>query len=177
MDAWYLTYSKPRQEKIAFFNLSRQGYTVYFPRIRQKSRGRRSGATQPAFPRYLFIRLNDETDNWSHIRSTRGVSNLVRFGDYPARAPDSLIAALRGMENEQGIRELYEPAFQPGDYVRIAHGALKGYEAIFQASAGNERVRLLLDAVGTHARLEIDEAHVEYAASSGRLKSSARLSG
>lgn len=176
MDSWYLVYSKPRQEKGAFFNLSRQGYTVYFPQILRKSRGKQTIATQPAFPRYLFIRLSYETDNWSYIRSTRGVSNLVRFGDYPARVPDGLIAALRGMENEQGIRELYEPAFQPGDHVRIAHGALKGYEAIFQASAGSERVRLLLDAVGTHARLEIDESQIEYAASFGELESSTRLS-
>jgi len=176
MHAWYLVYSKPRQEKSAFFNLSRQGYTVYFPQVLRKSRAKQASTTQPAFPRYLFIRLNDETDNWSYIRSTKGVSNLVRFGDYLARVPDGLIAALRGMENEQGIRELYEPAFQRGDHVRIAHGALKGYEAIYQASAGHERVRLLLDAVGTNARLEIDESQIEYAASSGGLESFTRLS-
>jgi len=146
MEAWYLIYSKFRQEKVAFFNLSRQGFTAYFPQIRRQYRGKRTGTVQPAFPRYLFVRLNDETDNWSSIRST---------------------AALRGMENEQGIREYFEPAFQPGDYVRISDGVLRGYVAVFQASSGNERVRLLLDATGTHARLEINASQIEYAASSG----------
>jgi transcription antitermination factor NusG len=71
------------------------------------------------------------------------------------------------MENEQGIREYFEPAFQPGDYVRISDGVLRGYVAVFQASSGNERVRLLLDAAGTSARLEINVSQIEYATSSG----------
>lgn len=174
MNAWYLIYSKPRQEKTAFHNLSRQGYTVYFPQIRRAATRRRATAVEPTFPRYLFINLNDITDNWSYIRSTRGVRSFVRFGNYAARAPDSLIAALRGMENEQGVRELYEPAFQRGDHVRIADGALKGYEAIFQASTGNARVRLLLDTAGTRARLEIKASQIERAASAGASRSSAQ---
>jgi transcriptional antiterminator RfaH len=160
MEAWYLVYSKPRQEKVAFANLTRQGYMVYFPRIRHSGSNEKEGSIQPTFPRYLFIRLNDRTDNWGYVRSTKGVCHLVRFGDTPACVPDSLIATLRGLENEQGIRELYEPAFQPGDHVRIAHGALKGYEAIFQANTGHERVHLLLDTAGTRARVEIDESQI-----------------
>ena len=169
MNAWYLVYSKPRQERKAFYNLSQQGYTVYFPQIRRlgAARNRNVGAIEPMFPRYLFIHLDDETDNWSFIRSTIGVSNIVRFGNYLARVPDSLIAALRGIENEQGIRELYEPAFQPGDHVRIADGALKGYEAVFQARAGSERVRLLLEGAGTHARLEMSASQIELAVPGG----------
>ena len=161
MNAWYLIYSKPRQEETAFYNLSQQGYTVYFPQIRHQGTGRKSGTIEPMFPRYLFICLNEKTDNWSYIRSTIGVARLVQFGSQLARAPDSLIAALRGMENEQGIREFYEPAFQPGDHVRIADGALKGYEAVFQAETGNERVHLLLDAAGMCARLEIRASQIE----------------
>jgi len=176
MEAWYLIYSKFRQEKVAFFNLSRQGFTAYFPQIRRQYRGRRTGIVQPAFPRYLFVQLNDKTDDWSSIRSTRGVSNLVRFGNCPARVPDGLVAALRGMENEQGIREYFEPAFQPGDYVRISDGVLRGYVAVFQASSGNERVRLLLDAAGTSARLEINASQIEYATSSGGRASTVSLS-
>lgn len=171
MKAWFLIYSKPRQEKTAFYNLSNQGYTVYFPQIRRRGHGGNIGTVEPMFPRYLFISLNETKDNWSYIRSTRGVSNLVRFGDYLARVPDSLIAALRGMENEQGIRELYEPAFQPGDHVRIADGALKGYEAVFEATAGNERVRLLLDAAGTRARLEMHASQIERATATGMTDS------
>ncbi|MBT8097920.1 MAG: transcription/translation regulatory transformer protein RfaH [Gammaproteobacteria bacterium] len=163
MRSWYLIYSKSRQEKTAFCNLSRQGFTVYFPQIRRTSASRKEGAIEPMFPRYLFIQLDDDGENWSTLRSTIGVSAIVRFGEYLARVPDSLIAALRGLENEQGIRELYEPAFQPGDHVRIADGALKGYEAVFEARAGNERVRLLLETAGTRARLEMKASQIEVA--------------
>lgn len=165
MNAWYVIYSKPRQEKTAFYNLSQQGFLVYFPQVRRRRGSKEAGAVEPMFPRYLFINLNDTTDNWSCIRSTRGVVRLVRFGEWPAQVPDTLIAALRGMENEQGIRELYEPGFQRGDHVRISDGALKGYQAIFQAKAGSERVRLLLEAAGTRARLEMNASQIERATS------------
>ena len=163
MDAWYVIYSKARQEKEAFFNLSRQGFTVYFPQLRQNRRRKAGSTIEPAFPRYLFIRLDDETDNWSSLRSTRGVCNLVRFGDVPARVPDSLIAALRGLENAQGIREYFEPAFRPGDHVRVSGGVLEGYEGIFESRSGQERVYLMLEAAGNHARIQIHESLVDFA--------------
>ena len=47
------------------------------------------------FPRYLFIQLDRENDNWMPIRSTIGVQNLVQFGGIAARVPDNLISDLR----------------------------------------------------------------------------------
>ena len=93
MEAWYLIYSKPQQERIARENLERQGYPSYLPLIRNRRRrqGRYISIIDPMFPRYLFVYLDDETDNWGPIRSTIGVTNLVRFGIWAARVPDSLI--------------------------------------------------------------------------------------
>lgn len=146
MKSWYLIQTKTRQERLARENLERQGYETYLPfaEMRRRRRGRTVRVVDPMFPRYLFIHLSDETDDWRPIRSTLGVTTLVRFGQVPARVPDSLIASLHGRENEQGIQVLSAPDFQSGQKVRIAEGPMEGYEGIFQSCTARERVTVLL---------------------------------
>ena len=81
MKAWYLIQSKPRQESIAQENLQRQGYDTYLPMayLRRRQRGRFTTNTGPMFPRYLFIHLCSENDDWRPLRSTVGVSKSRLF--------------------------------------------------------------------------------------------------
>jgi len=41
---WYLIFTKPRQEEVAYTNLRRQGYQAYLPRLRlwRMRRGKRT---------------------------------------------------------------------------------------------------------------------------------------
>ncbi len=160
---WYLVYTKPRQEDVARTNLERQGFTTYLPRIRQSRRrqNRRVLVVEAMFPRYLFIELDPQQDNWAPIRSTLGVSALVRFGPYPAPVPEDLLAALRAREDADGIQELPPPAFRRGEALRIADGAFAGYEGIFLARSGRDRVVVLLEIMGQQARVELGEGEVE----------------
>ena len=163
MHAWYLVYTKPQQERVALENLERQGYASYLPlvRVRRRRRGRYVKIVEPMFPRYLFMHLSDETDNWSPIRSTIGVSSLVRFGTLPARVPDDLIRTLRAREDPDGLQRLEPREIKPGDRVRIVEGVMAGYEAIFEAGSGRERVSLLLDIANTTARLLVSSHDIE----------------
>src|SRR3989338_8629396 len=97
---WYLLYTKPRSEQVAELNLKRQGYRSYLPFTleRRRHQGTYHLIKTPMFPRYLFIQLNKETDNWSPIRSTKGVTDLVRFGGCPAKVPNDLIETLSQKE-------------------------------------------------------------------------------
>ena len=161
MKAWYLVYSKPRQERVALDNLSRQGYQTFLPliRLRRKRQRRYVWVTEPMFPRYLFINLSDESDNWGPIRSTIGVAGLVRFGGRPAKVPDDLVSALQS--NEAGVWEMPTPDLKSGDRVRICEGPMAGYEGIFQSRSGKERVTLLLGVVSQAARVEVALDHIE----------------
>ncbi len=160
---WYLIYTKPRQEQVAQENLLRQGYEIYLPLIRQRKR--RSGKYQvivkPMFPRYLFIRLNTETDNWGPIRSTRGVSGLVRFGMQPAQIPNRLMNSLRDRDDDSGIQDLQVPEYASGNKVRIIEGPMAGCEGIFMAKTGQERVVILLEIAGQTARLNLEAVDLE----------------
>jgi transcriptional antiterminator RfaH len=163
MRAWYLIYSKPQLERAALENLERQGYPSYLPLIRnrRRRRGRYVSIIEPMFPRYLFVHLSNETDDWGPIRSTIGVAKLVRFGMHAARVPDSLIEMME-QQDEEGVQTLAPPDLKPGDQVRIVEGVMAGYDAIFQARTGKERVVLLLQlAQDRTARMQVSAHDIE----------------
>lgn len=160
---WYLVYCKPRQESVARENLLRQGYETYLPVMRdvRRRKGRRVTLIAPMFPRYLFIHLNRQTDNWAPVRSTLGVVSIVRFGRMAARVPDELVKLLRSREDQQGIQILPVEEYKPGSRVRITQGGFAGYEGIFQAATGRDRVTVLLNVLGRKARTTVDSASIE----------------
>ncbi len=147
---WYLLLAKPNQDRRAQEQLENQGYTVYRPlaRVPRVIRGKRSCRIESLFPRYLFIRLSEESDNWSPIRSTRGVAGFVRFGTFPSVVPDALVDYLQ--ENEQIFedRAIEIADLMENSMVRVLGGAFKGCEGIFRKYDGEERALVLLQFLG-----------------------------
>ena len=144
---WYLVHTKPRQELCALENLQRQGYPCYLPVVPAEKlrQGRLTVVDEPLFPRYLFIRLGegDSALSWAPIRSTKGVSRLVRFGVEPAKVADPIVDALRAHEASAQA----EPArlFKPGDRVRLSEAPFAGIEGIYQITDGERRVMVLIE--------------------------------
>jgi transcriptional antiterminator RfaH len=160
---WYLVYTKPRQENTALENLLRQQYEVYFPQIRmwRTRRGHRQLVVEPLFPRYLFIHLDSQSDNWVPIRSTLGVTSLVRFGAEPARVPDPLIEYLVSRQDAEGLHEWAQPTLKIGERARVVSGPLAGYEGILVAKSSRERVVILLDMVSGQMRANLNPDQIE----------------
>ena len=163
MKCWYLIHSKPQQEYLARENLQRQGYEIYLPLapVRRRRRGRSYTEPGPMFPRYLFIYLGEGIDDWGPIRSTLGVSALVKFGQVPARVPDNLIQMLKAKEDADGIQVLPHNLLKKGEKIRIMAGPFEGYEGLFEAQSGRDRVVILLNILEKQARLEIQQSKVE----------------
>lgn len=166
--AWYLVYTKPQQERVARDNLQRQGYHVYLPLIRKRIRRGRAFhfRTDPLFPRYIFIRLSEGLDDWGPIRSTIGVTHLVRFGEKAAMLPEQLIQVLQRNESEEGFWQMPEKTIKPGEKVRFVEGSLSGYEAVYECQNSAERVIVLMDIAGKHSRLSVSVASIEPVAES-----------
>ena len=97
MKYWYAVQAKPRQENTAEENLRRQGFDTYLPKIqlRRRRRDKWTKVVEPLFPRYLFIHLEPGVDNWAPLRSTLGVSTVVRFGVETPEGMRSSDVALR----------------------------------------------------------------------------------
>ena len=163
--SWYLIVTKAQSEFKAQENLLRQGYETYLPLV-QKSR-RRNGKnvkrTEAFFPRYLFIYLDKETDNWLPIRSTIGVAGLVRFGGMPAVVPENMITNLKNNENEFGLQAFEKKELKQGDKVEIIGGHFQGYKAVYQKMKSTDRVSVLLDIVGKNTQVTLSVHELEIA--------------
>ncbi len=160
---WYLVHTKPRQEDVALANLQRQGYDCYLPQMRIERIRRRKAeiATEPMFPRYLFIRLDssDQGKSWSPIRSTLGVSQLVYFGVRAAKVDDALVDLLRQRERAMPLDAL----FHSGDSVVIADGPFAGIEAIYQTADADRRAFILLEILSKPVSMQIDTGRLRKA--------------
>ena len=113
MKNWYLIKTKPRQESTAIINLENQEYTTYCPIVKINKKN------VVLFPGYIFIYLDKHNENWSPIRSTKGVINFVRFGLNFAQVPDDIIEYIRVNQanSEEKLKKLSK--FKEGDKVQI----------------------------------------------------------
>ncbi len=154
MKNWYLIQTKPKQEAVAQRNLSDQNYTVFFPKAVIK------GKTIPLFPRYLFVELDDKTQNWTPIRSTRGVANFVRFGLSFAKVPNLIINMIK-IQQQQTIEKMINIcSHQKGDSIEIQTGAFKGQQAVFKNYNSSDRITILLKIIGQHQEVTLNENEV-----------------
>lgn len=161
--AWYLVQTKPAQERLAAGHLERQGFCTFLPLMTRQVRrgGRWHQRIEPLFPRYLFVQLAAAGEDWAPIRSTVGVTCLVRFGSTPAVVPEDVVTALRARADADGVvvfdssREIHK-----GQRVRIMEGPLAGLEGVVTAKNSRERVDILLAVVGQGAVARMSSQHV-----------------
>ncbi len=154
MKNWYLIKTKPKQEAIATQNLVNQGYTVFCPKAVFNNK------TMPLFPSYLFIELDDKSQNWMPIRSTKGVSNFVRFGLKFAKVPNQIISMIK-TQQQQTIEKMIDLcSHHKGDYIEIQSGPFKGQQAIFQNYNSNDRVIVLLKLIGQQQKITLDTQEI-----------------
>ena len=102
----------------------------------------------------MFIRLGTglESQSWSPIRSTTGVSRLVCFGQVPAKIDDELVAELRAQAEAS---EVVLRHFVPGEQVVVTDGPFVGVEAIYQMPDAEGRVMVLLNILSKQVKLSV----------------------
>lgn len=157
-ERWYAVCCKPRQEAIAEENLLRQGYRTYLPRVcnTRRRKGQWISTVEPLFPRYLFIRVDPTRHSISPVRSTRGVSSLVRYCGMPAAVPEEVIEAIiRRADTCSGLHRDDRPLFCAGEHVRLVEGPLAGMEGVFTEEDGEKRVVVLLELLGKANKIRI----------------------
>ena len=151
MKHWYLVKTKSKQEDIAILNLENQNFHVYCPYalIRNKN--------EVLFPGYIFIQLDKDTQNWSPIRSTKGVLHFVRFGLSYAKIPDNIIEFIKTNQLNTAEKLKNINKFKSGDKVQITDGVFKNCIAIFKSYKSDERVILLMNILGQQQKLTIKQ--------------------
>lgn len=154
---WYVVHTKVRDEQTACENLARQGFAVYLPRIKvlKRIRGRQQARLEPLFPRYIFFQPRSTAHSIAPVRSTRGVMNIVRFGQEPAVMRSEVLHGIRDFETRQNEAsdEDISP-FQPGERVRVADGPLTGLEGLI-SDVSQQRVVVLMHMLGQNTRVSL----------------------
>ena len=164
---WLLVYTKAREEERAQRNLENQGFKTFLPMIAyEKISQPKSFSLNPMFPRYLFITINAESDNWHLIKSTRGVSHLVLFDNKFAAVPNAVIEFIKTRVNNHSMakQKFTRQLFQKGDKLVIKQGIMKGKKAIFYSKTGKERVSILLKLMNEIILAELPEEDIGYKA-------------
>ena len=155
--SWHVVQSKPRGELRAKENLENQGFEVFLPMLvlEKVRRGKLQNVIEPLFSRYLFLRLTAQMQDLSVVRSSKGVSHLVRFGQTPATVPDTWVQGMR-TQNDVAVQKL----FHSGDAVVVAQGPLKGLEAVYLEADGEARAMILINLLSKPHTLAYETAHL-----------------
>lgn len=143
-------------------NLEQQGFTCFLPlaRVEKLRRGALVQVDEPLFPRYLFIQLGSDTtaQSWGPIRSTKGVSRLVCFGQDPAKLADALVDQIR---THSQTPVLHQRHFNAGEAVVVASGPFAGLDAIYQMNDGENRVMVLLNILSKPVQLTLAPSDIK----------------
>ena len=145
---WYLCLTKPRQEIQATQHLEEQGYAVFLPQMSVWTRKRGGWCRKSTimFPRYVFVRPSRAGQAIGAVRSTPGVTTLVRFGPVLACLRADRLDALRALVATHSAM-LPDQPFQAGSAVIFNAGPLKGAAGIVSGVAA-ERVQVMMSLLG-----------------------------
>ena len=155
---WFAVQAKPRQESTAKRHIERQGYLAYLPMItvRKRTRAAWTSSVEPLFPRYLFVNANINEQSLAPIRSTMGVSGLVRFGNVLRPVPDAVVHYLQQAEASQSSLTGEESwPFQIGDKVAVLEGPFAGLTAVFEGAQPEARAMILIELLGRQNAVEV----------------------
>lgn len=143
---WLLAYTKPRNEKVAEENLLRQGFECVLPwiSVQKRRRGKWLWVDEPLFPRYVFVGTHPE-QSWAPVRSTLGVTSLVRFGLQFALVPQTLITDLLSAAAEGPEKQL---RFKQGQKVHITGDSFSSISGVFEMQEGEDRAQVLIELLG-----------------------------
>jgi len=164
---WLLLQTKPREELRAEQHLTNIGCTVYNPQIpvEKITRGKRTTNLEALFPGYIFVQNPDTSEpnapTYTSIRSTRGISKIVRFGTEYTLLPNELIEQIRGQTSGLAPSEAISQCPKPGDKVTITEGPFKGLEAIYDQPNGEMRSMVLINLLHQQTSVTLDNTQLQ----------------
>jgi len=156
---WHAVQHKPGQANRALANLENQNIRSFHPEvsIERIANRKRTVRSEPLFPGYIFIQVDQDDSCWRQLHSTRGVLRVLSFGGKPGVIPDEVVDYiadnLEAVESAGGLRK--------GQPVGIQDGPLKGLEAIFQSYDGEQRAVVLISFMQSQQKIKVGLADLQ----------------
>jgi transcriptional antiterminator RfaH len=145
---WYVLRTKPRCDFSTAEQLSREGFSVYCPRLKSPSPSNDTRYV-PLFPGYLFLEVDMETRDAELPRQKAGILGWLRLGDDIPTVPTGIISDIRQWVDEINKGAGVLQSFRIGQKVRLIHGNLDSLgEVIEDTPSSNGQVQIVLNFLG-----------------------------
>ncbi len=163
-ERWYVAQTIARCEARAEQQLRAQEFRTFLPRVQRTVRHARKLRTvlTPAFPGYVFIRLDPARQRWRAVNGTFGVGRLITASEMPLPVPHGVVETLLDYVDEKGVAH-FERDLKIGQAVRVKDGPLAAaLGRLVRLDAGG-RVRVLLEIMGSEIYATLEREKLEAA--------------
>jgi transcriptional antiterminator RfaH len=163
MTGWALAATQPNAEDSVVALLTKKQLSSHLFKLRKNviHQGRAVERLVPAFPRYIFV---DIDNHWRAVRDIAGVVGFVHFGSNDPEIVDERVVDGLVAQTVDDIFPMVLPPsrFKQGDNVAIGGmGPVAGHVGIYQHALDGGRACLLFDWMGRWCPAEVDERDLE----------------
>ena len=155
---WIIASYKTNEFKRVESNLSNQKFDFYLPKITTKKINA-NPKVEVLFPGYIFV--NTSLENYSALKYTMGIKNIIKFGNNISSLSSEEIEAMQMAEKTSKIDPVASQ-IQIGQDVIIAKGSMTGSIVKVCSLPSKERVGVLLSFLGSVRRVTILEKDLTF---------------
>ena len=153
MKYWLVATYKINEIERVKSNLANQSFDYYLPKMITK-KPNRNPKEEVMFPGYIFI--NTEVNKYSSVKHTKGIKNIIKFGENIPYMTNEEIKRISIIEKSSRDEPLIAK-IKIGQEVNIKTGSLKGNIAKICSLPSKKRVGILLHILGSYRRIDIPE--------------------
>ena len=150
---WLVATYKINEVRRVESNLSNQKFDYYLPKITIKKINATS-KVEVLFPGYIFV--NTSLENYSALKYTMGIKNIIKFGDNISCLSSDEIEAMQMAEETSKINPVASQ-IELGQEAMISKGSLKGSIVKICSFPSKQRVDILLTFLGSIRRVTVLE--------------------
>jgi transcriptional antiterminator RfaH len=153
---WLIALYKGNEVKRLERNLLNQKFDFYLPKITTKKINA-NPKVEVLFPSYIFVNISLE--NYSALKYTMGIKNIIKFGDSIPFITNEDIAVIQKAEEESKINPI-NSKLQIGQDALIVKGSFKGSIVKICSLTSKNRVGVLLSFLGSIRSVTIPEKNL-----------------
>ena len=153
---WLVASYKSNEVKRLERNLLNQNFNYYLPKITTRKINS-NPKEEILFPGYIFV--NTSLENYSALKYTMGIKNIIKFGNNISCISSEEIEAMQMTEKTSKIDPVASQ-IQIGQDAIIAGGSLAGSIVKVCSLPSKRRVDILLSFLGSIRRVSIPEKHL-----------------
>lgn len=155
---WLIALYKINELKRVQNNLLNQEFNYYLPKITIKKINLNS-KEELLFPGYIFVNTN--VKNYSALKYTIGIKNVLKFGNNIPCLSDNDIKSMQIAEERSRICPV-KSQIEIGQNAFISNGSFKGVMVKIYSLPSNNRVGIFLNFLGSQRRVTISQKSLTF---------------